>query len=107
MIIARCMLLASGEDPQMLDRLDLVLGEAGIRMCTTHAFSFDETRELRPDVLLHVDALPRVGAPAHAERPSLSAFMSAATAPGVARVIVVTTRAISTSASCGAPGLAT
>lgn len=61
-------------------------------MGRTARFTFDDVRVRRPELLVHVDAIPRVDAAHESRPPPLADLIAAANAPGVGRVIVVTAR---------------
>jgi hypothetical protein len=90
MHIARIMLLVSGPDQALVDRIVHHLRGDAIEVVEN--LSFMHALERRASTLLLVESLPRAGIAATTESGAVAALVQAAEAPSVSRVIVVTTR---------------
>jgi hypothetical protein len=85
------MLLASGIDDPLLDRIVSDLGgDAGA--VRVDDLTFERAMEHRASTLLLVEPIHRAGAPPPPVPASLGSLVAAAEAPSVSRVVVVTTR---------------
>ena len=86
---AQTMLLVSGADAPLIDRIRSQLD--GPELEVVEDFSFQHAWERRAHTLLRVESLSRAGG-SPPEPASLASLVQAAEAPSVSRVIVVTTR---------------
>jgi hypothetical protein len=87
MHIAKCMLLASGADEPLLQR---VCKDLDARI--VDELTFENAAEIPGSDLLWIDAMRRAGSPVPTPG-SIGGVLSAAEAPRVSRVIIVTNRA--------------
>lgn len=90
MHIARIMLLVSGTDRPLVDRIVRHLDGEPVEVVEN--LSFTQALERRASTLLFVESTPRAGIAATTESGAVASLVQAAEAPSVSRVIVVTTR---------------
>lgn len=88
MLMETGMLLVSGADRPLIDRICTDLGEP---FEIVEDFTFDHAWERRAHTLIRVESLARAGVAPPAPA-SLASLVQAAESPSVSRVIVVTTR---------------
>lgn len=90
MHIAGIMLLVSGPDQPLIDRIVRSLDGEPIEVADQ--VSFTHALDRRASMLLLVEAIPRAGAATTESAATIASLVQAAEAPSVSRVLVVTTR---------------